>query len=226
MAVLNTATAGAMLANHNAAGHGPGEQASSDWTWAMARSRVAVIVVAVVALQAANSAAVSVMALYVTRTLGLDVVWAGIALGVSAALEIPTLLLIGRLGLRYSDLGLVASGCVAGTAYYAGMAVTSGPVLLLGLQALNAVFIAAVAGVGLALFQRIIPRPGLATGIYTNTRRVGAIISGPLIALGSLSTLGYRTVFLACAALVAAALPLILVGRTKTAPVSSSATDG
>jgi SET family sugar efflux transporter-like MFS transporter len=78
---------------------------------------------------------------------------------------------------------------------------------------LNAVFIAIVAGVGLALFQRVIPRPGLATGLYTNTRRVGAIISGPIIALGSIATLGYRNVFIACAILAAAALPLLLAGR-------------
>ena len=49
-----------------------------------------VVVVAVfVVLQATNSAAVSVMSVFVTQTLGLDVAWAGIALGVAAALEIP-----------------------------------------------------------------------------------------------------------------------------------------
>jgi MFS transporter, SET family, sugar efflux transporter len=212
VALLNTATTAAMLTRRTPAS-GPDESPAPYGK--VPRGRVAVIVVAVVALQATNSAAVSVMALYVTRTLGLDVAWAGAALGVSAALEIPALLLIGRLGLRYSDLGLVATGCVAGIAYYAGLAAASGPVLLIGLQVLNAVFIAIVAGVGLALFQRIIPRPGLATGLYTNTRRVGAIISGPIIALGSIATLGYRNVFIACAILTAAALPLILSGRAS-----------
>jgi SET family sugar efflux transporter-like MFS transporter len=213
VAVLNLATAGAMLAQRGGTAAETEERPVPYER--VARARVATIVVAVVALQATNSAAVSVMALYVTRTLGLNVAWAGAALGVSAALEIPALLLIGRLGLRYSDLGLVATGCAAGIAYYTGMAVASGPVLLIGLQALNAVFIAIVAGVGLALFQRIIPRPGLATGLYTNTRRVGAIISGPIIALGSVGTLGYRTAFIACAVLTAAALPLVLAGRAS-----------
>jgi MFS transporter, SET family, sugar efflux transporter len=73
-----------------------------------------------------------------------------------------------------------------------------------------------VAGVGLALFQRIIPRPGLATGLYTNPRRVGAILSGPIIALGSIAALGYRALFITCAILTAAALPLILASRSKT----------
>ena len=39
-----------------------------------------------------------------------------------------------------------------------------------------------------------------------NTRRIGAIVSGPIIALGAMTSLGYRGVFLACAVLTAAAL--------------------
>ena len=55
----------------------------------------------------------------------------------------------------------------------------------------------------------MIPRPGLSTGLYMNTRRLGAIVSGPLIALGSLTALGNRGIFLACAVLTAAALAII-----------------
>lgn len=51
VAVLNTATAGAMLAGRNAAAARPEEHAGSGGTWSMPRSRVAVIVLAVVALQ-------------------------------------------------------------------------------------------------------------------------------------------------------------------------------
>src|SRR5687768_5065508 len=99
------------------------------------------------------------MSLYVTETLGLDMMWAGAALGVAAGLEIPALLLIGRLSYRFSDLRLIASGCVVGIAYYAAMVFVPGPVLLIGLQVLDAWFFAVVAGVGLTLFQQIIPRP-------------------------------------------------------------------
>jgi SET family sugar efflux transporter-like MFS transporter len=170
---------------------------------------VAVIVGVFVVLQATNNATVSVMTLFVSKTLGLDVTWAGLALGVAAALEIPALLLIGRLNRRFSNLALIAAGCLAGIAFYAGMAAVSGPILLLALQLLNAGFFV-VAGVGLALFQEIIPRPGLASGLYTNTRRLGAIVSGPIIALGSL-TIGYRAVFAACAVLTALALLVVAV---------------
>lgn len=188
---------------------GPDDPAADDAP--MARGRVALVVATFVALQATNSALVSVMNVYVTQKLGLDVIWAGVALGVAAGLEIPVLLLIGRLSRRFSDFELIAAGCVAGIAYYVGMAAVRGPVLLVSLQALNAVFFAVVAGVGISLFQRIIARPGLASGLYTNTRRLGAIVSGPIISLGSLGALGYRSVFVACALLTAVALGLVLV---------------
>jgi SET family sugar efflux transporter-like MFS transporter len=86
-------------------------------------------------------------------------------------------------------------------------------VLLVGLQALNAWFFAVVAGVGLTLFQEIIPRPGLASGLYTNTRRLGAIVSGLIISFGSMTALGYSGVFAACAGLTALALAAIAVVR-------------
>jgi SET family sugar efflux transporter-like MFS transporter len=64
-------------------------------------------------------------------------------------------------------------------------------------------------GVGLALFQQIIPRPGLASGLFVNTRGLGAIVSGAVIGLGSLSPLGYGGVFAVCAALTVLALVAI-----------------
>jgi SET family sugar efflux transporter-like MFS transporter len=172
----------------------------------MSRTAVGVIVAAFILLQATNAAVMSAMTLYVTESLGLQVMWAGVTLGVAAGLEIPALLLIGRLSDRISGLTLIVSGCLAGIAYYAAMAFVSGPVLLLALQLLNAWFFAAIAGVGLTLFQEIIPKPGLASGLYTNTRRLGGIIPGPIIGLGAMTALGYRGVFVACAVLTIAAL--------------------
>ena len=185
----------------------------------MSRVGVAVIVAAFIALQATNAATVSIMSLFVTETLGLDVVWAGVALGVAAGLEIPALLIIGRLSRRFSSLGLIASGCLIGIVYYVAMAYVSGPVLLVGLQALNAWFFAVVAGIGLTLLQQIIPRPGLASGLYTNTRRLGAIVSGAIISFGSVTALGYSGVFAASAALTVVALVAVTVAAriTRTA---------
>jgi SET family sugar efflux transporter-like MFS transporter len=131
VAVLNIATAAAMLAGRPAARAKPGEPTMPAETAAdnptMSKAGIAVIVAAFIALQAANSAAVSIMSLFVTETLGLDVMWAGVALGVAAGLEIPALLLIGRLSYRFSNLRLIASGCLVGIAYYAAMVFVAGP---------------------------------------------------------------------------------------------------
>ena len=211
VSVLTIGSAVAMLPERRAARGEPVPDAGGDSgdRTTVSRRRIAVIVGVFVALQATNSAVVSVMALFVTDRLNLGVGWAGVALAVAAVLEIPALLVIGRLAGRVSSLRLVASGCVIGVLFYAAMAFAHGPVLLLALQPLNAWFFAVVAGVGLPLFQAIIPRPGLASGLFVNTRRVGAIVSGPIIGLGAGSTLGYGGVFLTCAAVTTGALVVL-----------------
>jgi MFS transporter, SET family, sugar efflux transporter len=70
----------------------------------MSRTSVAVIVGAFILLQATNAAVMSVMTLYVTESLSLHVIWGGVTLGIAAGLEIPALLLIGRLSDRVSGL--------------------------------------------------------------------------------------------------------------------------
>ncbi|MCX2746974.1 MFS transporter [Arthrobacter sp. MI7-26] len=215
VAVLNVVTTAAMISRRRAATVEVRPKSDDpDDGQLFSKTGVAAVVLGFIALQATNSAAVSIMGLFVTQGLGVDVIWAGIALGVSAALEIPALFLIGRLARRFSSRALIASGCFAGIAYYAAMAVVSNPATLIALQVLNAWFFGIVAGVGLTLFQRLIPRPGLASGLYTNTRRLGAIVSGPIIAFGSTTALGYQGVFAACAALtVLALLVILLLGR-------------
>ena len=64
----------------------------------------------------------------------------------------------------------------------------------------------------------MIPRPGLSTGLYMNTRRVGAIVSGPIIAFGSSTALGNRGIFLACGVLIVLALVVIAMAARQRAP--------
>lgn len=172
---------------------------------------VAAIVVAFTLLQSTNAAVTSILTLYVTQDLGLALLWGGIVLGVAALLEIPAFWLIGRLSARYSSRVLMLSGCAAGIVFYAGLMFARGPVSLLLLQVPNAWFFAIVAGTGLTVFQDIIPRPGLATGLNMNTRKVGAIIAGPIIAVASIGPVGFPGVFAVCAALTAVALVILLV---------------
>ncbi|MEA5455735.1 MFS transporter [Sinomonas sp. JGH33] len=208
IAVLAFTTTAALRSRSGPAPAAHGGKATDDDGAVLPRAAVAVVVFAFVALQATNNVVVSIMALFTTRSLGLGIEWGGIALGVAAALEIPALFAIGKLTRRFSSLGLIASGCVVGIGYYATMAFVASPVALVAAQVLNAWFFAVIAGVGLTFFQQIIPRPGLASGLFANTRRLGAIASGAIIAFGS--TLGgYAGAFLVCGALTLAALVAI-----------------
>jgi SET family sugar efflux transporter-like MFS transporter len=101
--------------------------------------------------------------------------------------------------------------------YYLLVAVIQAPWQLVALQPLNAWFFATVAGVGLTDFQDIFPSPGLASGLFTNTRRVGAVLSGLLITASASFPDAYRAVYGAAAILVV----LVLVGYSATFFISS-----
>ena len=170
---------------HRAAAAGPGN---------------AMIMLGLVALRASAAAVVSIMSLFVVQTLGLDIVWAGIALGLAAAVQVLALLVIRTFAQR-STFRLMISGCLAGIVYCAGMTLVQGPVMLVVLQILGGWSIAAVSGV----------RP--AAGFRADTRRIGAVVAGPVIALSAVSTLGYRGVFLAGVALAMTGLGCVLAAR-------------
>ncbi len=230
VAVLNVVTtAGLMAVGRRPRPETPKAAETTGSAEELQLSRVAVVimVVAFVFLQAGNATVLSVLTLYVRETLGISVVWAGVALGLAAGLEVPALLVMGRLTSRFSSVRLLVSGCFAGIGYYVGVALISGPVLLLVLQLLNAWAFAAIAGVGLPLFQQIIPRPGLSTGLFTNTRRIGSIMSGPIIAFGALTPLANRAIFLVCAALTVLALLLVgIAGRKRPDPQGEATAGG
>lgn len=226
VAVLNIATTAVMISHRSAAARAAAATGDSPSTPAAAvpdespvgRAGIVLIMAAFVLMQATNAAAMTIMTLYVTETLRLDVIWAGIALGVAAALEVPALVVIGRLSDRFSHLGLVATGCLAGIAYYLGLAFVTGPIVLIALQLLNAWSFAAIAGIGLPLFQQMISSPGLSTGLYMNTRRIGSIVSGPIIAIGSLTVFGQRGIFLASAVLTLFGLAIIAIASRTSKP--------
>ena len=179
----------------------------------MRRGAVIVVMIAFVLLQATNAASVSVITLFVTAQLKLPVIWGGITLGVAALLEIPALWTIGRISRRVSAPVLIITGCLAGALYYAAMAVIHDPISLIAAQALNAWFFGVVIGIGMTLFQDIIPRPGLATGLFMNTRRIGAIMSGGIIAIAGIHALGYPGLFGVCAILTLLALAMVEIAR-------------
>ncbi|MGO1683729.1 MAG: MFS transporter [Brachybacterium sp.] len=218
VALANIGTTMLMIRGHRAAlaSGAPPAPAHEEDDVSLGAAGIVLVTAAFVLLQATNATAMSFLAVYVPQTMGADVVWAGVALGVAAGLEVPALMIVARLTTRHSSLGLILTSCVAGIAYYLGVAVATEPILLIALQVLNAWCFAGIGGVGLTLFQQMIRRPGLSTGLYMNTRRVGAVLSGPLIVLGGATVLGQRATFLACALLALVGLLIIAVAGGRS----------
>jgi SET family sugar efflux transporter-like MFS transporter len=157
--------------------------------------RMVFAIVAFVLLQGSISLSVSSIPLYVTNDLHGAPRDAGLVLGVCAALEIPLMLWFGVLAVRVDLHRLVMLGALVALAYQGVMLATDSTWQVAVAQALNAVVISAIAGVGISYFQSLAPgRPGYATSWFTNTMTVGAMLSGPL--LGLAKEIGYHYAYL------------------------------
>ncbi len=155
--------------------------------------------------------------LYTGTDLGGDVGDAGLILGLCAALEIPLMLALGWLSTRLPLRPLILGGAAAGAAYF-GVATAAGSVwVLLAAQLLNALFIAAVSGLGITYVQEMLPRqPGRATTLFTNTFPIGAMLAGPLF--GVAQHFGFRLAYAMSTALCVLGLLLIMLTRNDHAP--------
>lgn len=126
-----------------------------------------------------NSLYIINMPLFIINELHLPEKLAGVMMGTAAGLEIPTMLIAGYFAKRLGKRFLMCVAAVGGVCFYAGMLMAHSPVILLGLQLLNAIFIGILGGIGMLYFQDLMPgQAGSATTLYTNTSRVGWIIAG------------------------------------------------
>ncbi|EPM8787865.1 sugar efflux transporter SetB [Escherichia coli] len=126
-----------------------------------------------------NSLYIINMPLFIINELHLPEKLAGVMMGTAAGLEIPTMLIAGYFAKRLGKRFLMRVAAVGGVCFYAGMLMAHSPVILLGLQLLNAIFIGILGGIGMLFFQDLMPgQAGSATTLYTNTSRVGWIIAG------------------------------------------------
>ncbi len=220
---LNMVTIGLMYRSaHTRASITPTARAGPPPRTLVPRTTIALLVVAFAVLQSTNTAAVAITTLFATRTLHLTPVWGGVALGVAAGLEVPALLLLSKGSRRIGELPLLSLACLAAVAYDIGVSLAPNGYVLIGLQVLNAGFVAVVAGVGLTLFQSIVAGPGAAAGLMSNAQRGGALLSGPLIGLGSLLGEGLRTVFVAAAVVAALSFGLFRLAARGMRAVPST----
>ncbi|WHT16328.1 sugar efflux transporter [Crossiella sp. CA-258035] len=175
-----------------------------------ARPELVCAVLAFAALQGALSLGGKALPLYVTADLGGTESDAGLILGLCAALEIPLMLGFGVLAVKLDQRRLVLLGAVVSVVYQASMAATVATWQVAAAQALNAVVISALMGVGISYFQALAPdRPGFTTTLYSNTLTAGGMLAGPL--LGLAHQLGYRTAYLMSLALAVLGVVLLVI---------------
>ncbi len=139
----------------------------------------------------------------------------GYAYSIAPVFELPFMFYFGVLASRGHPGRLIRIGVILAVAYYASLSMVRAPWHIYPAQILSAAMIAVVSGIAITFFQSYIPdQPGTATNLYTTASRLGST-AGYLI-FGTLSeALGYRSVFLVCTALCAAAFLLLWLAREK-----------
>ncbi|WP_075181264.1 MFS transporter [Pantoea sp. 1.19] len=186
------------------------------------RRAVLRLFISCVLMWSCNGLYLIVMPLYVTQQLQLPEKLAGLMIGLAAGLEIPVMLIAGALAARVGLRRLMRTAVASGILFYAGMLLTDTVLPLLLLQLLNAVFIGILAGIGMIYFQDFMPgQAGAATTLFSNTSRLGWVVSGSLA--GSVAEVGgyHATFWLALAMSVAT---LFFLWRLKEpSPPSPSA---
>jgi MFS transporter, SET family, sugar efflux transporter len=174
--------------------------------------RMGLIVVTFTLLLCPLTLAVQALPLFISTDLHGDVRQAGLVLGLCAALEIPLMLALGALSTRVGLRPLVLGGAACGVLYYGLAAITPNVGLLFAGQILNALFIAAIEGLGISYVQDMLPgQPGRASTLFSNSFPIGAVLAGPLFGLAQ--HFGYRLAYVMTTVLCLAGLVMLVVYR-------------
>jgi len=165
----------------------------------------------------ANHAYVLALPMLLTRELGTQAQMAGWLMGTAAALEIPVMLLAGWLAARLRLVSIIRFGCAAAVVLYLCVWQVQQVWQMFALQILNALFVGCIAGLGITLFQNMLPgRAGVASTLFTNTNQLGNIFGSLMIAIFA-DLYGYQNLYgiNMVAAIVAFALLLWLDRRAR-----------
>ena len=198
------------------AGESAGAPAEVGDAPASGRIRLLLTATAFTFLMCPLTLAVQALPLFIHQDLGGRASEAGLILGLCAALEIPLILALGALSARVPLRRLLYLGAVCGVLYYGLTATASNVGLLFAGQPLNALFIAAVSGLGIVYVQDLLPgQPGRASTLHSNSFPIGAGLAGPFFGLGQ--HFGFRLSYVIATVLCIAGLAILLVLRQRPA---------
>ncbi|MFK0209121.1 MFS transporter [Agrobacterium sp. NPDC090283] len=179
---------------------------------------IVVLTIAFCMLQGANIAMVIITPVILTENVGVTVTLVGYVFSLCALLEFLMMYMLSKYMKDIDQWKIVYFGCFCGIIY--SFIVIFGDVywIFLVSQIFNATFIACFLGVGMSLFQGMLPgHAGLLTGVFVNTSRIGAIIATPLIALAVNMTGEFQTAAIVSLALTATGFLLLHFSRIRMA---------
>jgi SET family sugar efflux transporter-like MFS transporter len=173
---------------------------------------------AVTAVNVADQMYLIDIALYVTRDLHLSAALVGLMAGVCAALEIPLMIVVGRVADRIGKLRLVAAAVLLAVVFFCLLPVAGSVPGLIALQVLNAIWTAVLASIPMVLVQQEVPGgTGAVSALYSSTFSISQLLGGALTGVVAAQA-GYRNVFWVCAGLCVLAIGCLLGRLASRSP--------
>ena len=97
------------------------------------------------------------IALYVTKNLHLSAALVGLMAGICAALEIPLMIIVGRIADRIGKLRIMTGAAVLAAIFFCLLPAAGSAPVLIALQLPNAVWTAAIMGIPMVIVQQEVP---------------------------------------------------------------------
>lgn len=180
--------------------------------------RTYVLLAAIVILGVVNQIYSIDVALYVTKDLHLGTSLVGWLAGLSAGLEIPVMIVAGRVADRVGKLRLMIAAAGGAVVFFCLLPLVSSPPALLALQLVNAAWTAVALSIPMVMIQdEVRGGAGTSAALYSTTYTSAGLIAGAVTGVTA-AAIGFRNVFWVCAGLSVLAVLLLAARSAKPRP--------
>jgi SET family sugar efflux transporter-like MFS transporter len=150
------------------------------------------------------------IALHVTKDLHLGAQLVGWMAGICAALEIPVMIVVGRVADRLGKRRVLLAAMAAAAAFFCLLPVARSAAALLALQVLNAAWVGIAMSIPMIMLQEEAPGgAGSSSALYSSAFMSAGLLAGAITGVTA-DAVGYGGVFWVCAALCAVGGGLLL----------------
>jgi len=163
----------------------------------------------------ANSLYITAIPLYLVNETELPGYTAGILMGLTAGLEIPFMLMVGRWSARYGKIKLLLIAATSGAIFYTATLSVTSFWSLITIQVFNGIYFGVFAGLGITIIQDLMPgQTGTASALYSNLLKTGSVIGTSLTGIIA-QVLTFKAVFVGALVAILCMIILMLVYRRR-----------